>query len=85
MPSEYINEVLKDKSDNNGTRRYDEERRIRLKELEHLIYRLRELSESYSTEKLPVDIDFLELVHRIGQIHERLQLVDRRLRNPKFK
>lgn len=54
MPPDYLNEVLREKGDKQAMMFYDEYRHFN-KELEHMIYRLKELVDRYSGQKMPVD------------------------------
>ncbi len=79
LPPEYLNEVLREKGDNQAMLFYDEYRHFS-KELEHMLYRLRELVDRYSSEKMPVDEEFMDLVMRMSEIYDRTQMLDRRMR-----
>ncbi|WP_417799883.1 TIR domain-containing protein [Tenacibaculum sp.] len=79
LPPDYLNDVLRERGDKRAMIFYDEYRHFN-KELEHMIYRLKELVDRYSGEKMPVDEEFMDLVMRMSEIHDRTQMLDRRMR-----
>lgn len=79
LPPDYLNEILREKGGKRSTMFYDEYRHFN-KELEHMIYRLKELVGRYIGDKTPVDEEFMDLVMRMSEIHERTQMLDRRMR-----
>lgn len=79
LPPDYLNEILREKGGKRSMMFYDEYRHFN-KELEHMIYRLKELVGRYIGDKTPVDEEFMDLVMRMSEIHERTQMLDRRMR-----
>jgi hypothetical protein len=80
LPPEYVREVLNDRNESIRERRFKEEQMLFSKELEHLLYRLREMTDRYNAEKLPIDDEFMKLTHDVSEIYDRIQHIDRRMR-----
>ena len=80
LPPEYLNEVLNDRRENKREMIFYEEHRHYQKELEHLLYRLRDLTEKYKMEKQPIDQEYEENIQRISELFERTQHLEMRMR-----
>ena len=73
LPPEYLKDVLNER----GEMMLYEEQRHYQKELEHHLYRLRDLTEKYKKEKQPIDQEYEEHIQRIGELFERVQYIER--------
>ena len=55
LPPEYVKDVFRERRENKREMMFFEEQRHHQRELEHLLFRLRDLAEKYKIEKQPID------------------------------
>lgn len=85
LPLGYLREVLNDRNESSRERRFKEEQMLFSKQLEHLLYRLREMTDRYNAEKLPIDDEFMKLTHDVSKIYDRIQHIDGRMRRSRMR
>lgn len=85
LPPEYLNDVLRERRESNSEMRFLDEHHHFSKELEYMIYRLKEMTEKYRMKKQPVDEEFVELTQTIGDLNESILHLDMRLRKSRMR
>ncbi|WCC46207.1 TIR domain-containing protein [Tenacibaculum finnmarkense] len=80
LPPEYLKDILTERKESKRELMVYEEQRHYQKELEHLLFRLRDLTEKYKMEKQPIDQEYEENIQRISELFERTQHLGMRAR-----
>lgn len=79
LPPEYVKEVLGTRNDKIRGQKYYEEYRHRQNEMEHQLYRLREIIEKGVSDKTPIDEELKMLIHRISDQFDRIRNIEMRM------
>mgnify|MGYP006879679622 CR=1 FL=1 len=82
LPPEYLSDVLRQRAEPPREIIYHEEYSHFNKDLEHSIYRFRDITENYRAAKKPVDDEFTAMADRLVEAHSRLQRGERRTQQP---
>lgn len=80
LPSEYLRQILKDDKQNEIDQKLMREQLMMFREFDHQVFRLRELTDKYKLEKLPIDEEFEMNLVRFIDFFQHYAHLDKRLR-----
>jgi hypothetical protein len=85
LPPEYIKDVFEERNESKRERMFSDEYQHFSRELEHSIYKLKDVTDRYKIDQLPIDSDFEGLIMNISELHQRLQHLNERMRRYRMK
>lgn len=80
FPPDYLRHILKNKEEDDREKMYIRDKNMIINEIEHIFFKLRELTETYKIEVKPKDGEFEELVIRGLSLFNKFQHIEHRLK-----
>lgn len=84
LPPEYVRQVLKDEKQTEMELKIQKEQQMLMRELDHQLFRLKDLTEKYKFEKLPIDEEFEMNIQRFMELFQHYAHLDKRIRRSKL-
>lgn len=84
LPPDYLRQILKDDKQSEIDQKMSREQLIMFRELDHQVFRIRELADKYKSEKLPIDEEFEMNLARFIDFFQHYAHLEKRLRRNKL-